>query len=94
MITEITEEQGSGLTATQILLSDGNEIEISVTDDRAVSWPQPGTPLVLINPQPNGVNGTTETFQTINNNYTVARKVTGQRVLHCKHYVLIVPVQM
>lgn len=94
MISEVTEEQGSGLTSTDIIINDGDEVEIVVTDDRAITWPISGGTVTLINPQPNGTVGTSELFQVINNNYSVARKQTGERTLLCKKYSLITPVQM
>lgn len=94
MIEEIKIEQGSGLTATEVLINDGDEVELTVVDDRALTWPQPGSTVTLINPQPNGVNGTSELYQVINNNYVTARKVEGERTVLAKKYILITPVQM
>lgn len=94
MIEEVKIEQGSGLTITDILIYDGDEMELTVVDDRAVSWPLAGGTVTLINPQPNGNNGTSELFQVINNNYSIARKVEGERTMLVKKYLLITPVQM
>lgn len=94
MVEEIKIEGGSGQTYTQILINDGDEVEITVIDDRALTFPQPGTPVTLINPQPNGTNGTSELFQTINNNWSGGRKVDGERTLMCKKYIYITPTQM
>lgn len=94
MIEEIKIEQGSGLTATQQLLNDGDEYELVVEDDRAVSWPAPGTPVTYINPQPNGTGGTSEVYMTVNNNWSGARKTNGERSFLAKRYSLITPVQM
>lgn len=94
LIEEIRIENGSGNTVTQILINDGDEYEITVIDDRAISWPQPGTPVSLLNPSPNGTNATVETYQVINNNYSVAAKAPGERSLLGKKYLLISPSQM
>ena len=94
MIEEVKIEQGSGLTATQVLIYDGDEVELTVVDDRSISWPLAGGTVTLINPQPNGTNGTSELYQVINNNYTIARKVEGERTMLAKKYLLITPVQM
>ena len=94
MIEEVKIEQGSGLTATEIIINDGDECEMTVVDDRAITWPLAGGIVTLINPQPNGANGTSELFQVVNNNYTTARKVEGERTMLCKRYLLIVPTAM
>lgn len=94
MVEEIKIEQGSGLTVTDIIINDGDEAEISVVDDRAVSWPQAGGVITIYNPQPNGTYALAELYQVIYNNYTVARKVDGERTLLCKAYRLITPQQM
>ena len=94
MIEEIKIENGSGLTVTQILINDGDEVEITVEDDRSITWPMPGSPVTLINPQPNGTSGTSELFQVISNNFSGARKQNGERTIHVKRYTLISPTQM
>lgn len=94
LIEEIKIEQGSGLTATQVLLNDGDEAEITVVDDRALTWPQAGSTITLLNPQPNGSSATSEIYQVVNNNYSTARKTDGERTILCKRYLLITPVQM
>jgi hypothetical protein len=94
MIEEVRIEQGSGLTATDVLIYDGDEMEMTCVDDRSITWPLAGGTVTLINPQPNGTGGTSELFQVINNNYTTARKVEGERTVLAKKYLLITPVQM
>ena len=94
MVEEVKIENGSGITVTQIILYDGDEMELTVVDDRAISWPLTGTPVSLYNPQPNGTGGTLELFQVIYNNYNVARKSEGERTLLVKKYNLVPPVQM
>jgi len=93
MIEEIKVEQGSGLTANDIILNDGTEAEITVDDDRAITWPLSGGTFTLYNPQPNG-SVTTQLFQCINNNYSVSAKQLGERTIIGKAYILIAPVQM
>ena len=94
MISEVQIEQGSGLTATDVLIYDGDEVEMTCVDDRAASWPLAGGTVILNNPQPNGTSATQELYQVINNNFTTARKVEGERTMLCKKYLLILPVQM
>jgi len=94
MVEEIKIEQGGGLTATEVLINDGDEVEFTVVDDRAITWPMTGGTVTLINPQPNGTNGTSELFQVVNNNYNVARKSDGERTILAKRFILITPVQM
>lgn len=94
MVSEVLVENGSGLTATEIIINDGDEVEFTCIDDRAITWPITGTPVTLINPQPNGTNGTSELFQVLNNNYNVAAKTPGERTILAKRYILITPVQM
>jgi hypothetical protein len=67
---------------------------MTVVDDRAISWPLAGGTVTLINPQPSGAGGTSELYQVINNNYTTARKVEGERTVLAKKYILITPIQM
>lgn len=91
MIEEIKIENGSGLTATQVLLNDGNDVEITVVDDRSVTFPASNGLLVLLDPLPTGAGGTSTTYQVVNNNYNAARKQEGERVLTAKKYTLITP---
>ena len=94
MTEEIRIEQGGGLTATSVIVNDGDMMEITVDDDRAVTWPIAGGTVNLINPQPNGTYGTAELFQVYNNNYNVNMKQQGERTLICKRYTIITPTQM
>ena len=94
MIEEVKWENGSGLTAGQVLLYDGDLMELDVIDDRAVTWPQPGTPVTLYNPQPNGTFAPTELYMTVNNNYNAVQKQPGERTLRCVRYSLFNPTQM
>lgn len=94
MIEEIKIENGTGITSTQILLHDGDQVEITVVDDRAIlTWPDAGTVITLINPINIGVSlGGTENFVVVNNDYNAARKQEGERVFLCKAYKLGIPV--
>jgi len=91
MIEEIRIENGTGLTATQVILNDGDQVEITIIDDRAISFPDSGEVVTLINPITEGGTPSKETFMVINNDYNAARKVEGERVLLCKHYILGIP---
>ena len=94
MIEEVKWENGSGLTAGQVLLYDGDLMELDVIDDRSITWPQPGTPVTLNNPQPNGTYSTVEVYMMINNNYSAVQKQPGERTLRCVRYNLFQPTQM
>jgi hypothetical protein len=91
MIEEIKVENGTGITATQVLLNDGDQVEITVVDDRSVSFPDSGGLLTLINPISGVASPPTEIFQMINNDYNAARKQEGERVFLAKRYTLITP---
>lgn len=92
MIEEYVIENGAGLPVKQVLIYSGDEVEIVCVDDRSLTWPIAGGIITVINPQPNGAPS--ETYQVINNNYTVARKVEGERTILAKRYLLITPTQM
>jgi hypothetical protein len=93
IIEEYKIEQGAGLTAKQVLINDGDEVEFSVVaDGNITNWPMAGGVVTLVNPQPN--TPILENYQVINNNYTVSRKVEGERTILAKKYLLITPTQM
>lgn len=94
MIEEIKIENGTGLTATQVLLNDGVQVEITCVDDRSVTWPASGNTLTLLSPLPTGGTATSITLQVVDNAYQGTRKATGERTLLCKKYTLITPSQM
>lgn len=91
MLEEIKIENGTGLTAETINLKDGQMMEITVIDDRSITFPDWMTTVTLIDPQPTGAGGTSTTFQVLSNNYQAERKKEGQRTLQCKKYTLITP---
>jgi len=94
MIEEVKWENGSGLTAGQILLYDGDVMELDCIDDRAYNWGQPGVTVTLYNPLPNGTYAVQEVYMTINNNYNAVQKQPGERTLRCVRYNLFSPVSM
>lgn len=94
MIEEIKVENGTGLTSTEVLLNDGMQIEVTVVDDRNITWPLAGAVLTLLNPLPTGVSATSILLQVVDNSYQATRKAPGERTLLCKHYTLITPAQM
>ena len=94
MIEEIKIDNGSGITATQIILKDGEQYEITVIDDRSITWPSSGTTVTLYSPLFTGGSATSVTFIVVDNAYAAARKAAGERTLLCKKYTLITPVNM
>jgi len=94
MIEEIKWENGTGHTVGQILLNDGDLMELDVMDDRAITWPQPGTVVTLYNPLPNGTYAVQEVYMMVNNNYNAVQKQPGERTLRCVRYSLISPFNM
>ncbi len=87
MIEEIKIENGTGLTAVQIILDDGYEVEMTVVDDSNVAFPQAGE-LITIS---NGTSKTDLEMTVVNNNCSNSRKQDGERTLSCKKYTLITP---
>ncbi len=83
-IQEFTVENGTGLTATEILLRDGYDYEITVVDDANLTPPTVGQVMTLDDP----VTATSFPFLVCNNNYNAARKQDGERVLLCKSFRL------
>ena len=94
MIEEIKVENGTGNTATQVLINDGQQVEITVVDDRSITWPSSGGTLTLLSPLPTGLTATSTLFQVVDNSYQGTRKAPGERTLLCKKYTLITPSQM
>jgi len=92
MVEEIKIENGTGLTSEQIMLVDGEEIEITVVDDRNIAFPQATNTITLLSPITNtGTVSSNTTYQVVNNNYNAARKQEGERVILAKKYTLITP---
>lgn len=95
MIEEIPIENGNGIVSTQVLLKQGDMVEVTVIDDRNVTWPDSGTVVTtILNPLPNGASATAENFIVVDNSYAAARKAPGERTLLVKKYTLITPANM
>jgi hypothetical protein len=94
MIEEIKVENGAGLTSVQVLINDGVQVEITVVDDRAITWPAAGGTVTLLDPLPTGGSATSTVFQVVDNSYQGARKAAGERTLLVKKYTNITPAAM
>lgn len=79
-----TIENGTGLTATKILLIDGVDQEITVVDDTSISPPAVGSVLSLISP----FGSNTGNYLVVNNSYAAARKQPGERTILVQNYTL------
>lgn len=90
MVEEVKIENGTGLTAVLIGLKDGDQVEITVEDDRDVTWPSFLGTVTLLSPRATGAAVST-LFQVISNDYNATRKQNGERTLLCKKYTLITP---
>lgn len=85
-VEELRVENGVGLTAAEILLLDGYDMEITVVDDTAVvSPPAVGSILSLVTP----FQTTLLNFLVVNNSYNAARKQEGERVILARAFTLI-----
>lgn len=92
MIEEIKIENGTGLTAMQILLNDGKQMDITVIDDRALTFPLATATITLLEPiTATGTVNSGTLMQVVDNDYNAATKQPGERVLVCKRYTLITP---
>jgi len=95
MVQELNIENGTGLTSVNIILFDGDQIEITVQDDRNVTFVRTGGIITtILNPLPNGAAATAENFQVVNSSYSAQQKQNGERSFTCKKYLLITPLQM
>lgn len=85
-VQEFTVENGTGLTATEILLDDGVDYEITIVDQATLPAPSIGDVVALDNP----LDGVSDmSFLVCNNNYNAARKQDGERVILAKAFTLI-----
>ena len=91
LIEEVNISNGTGLTAVQVVLNDGAQIEVTVEDDRSITFPDSMGTVTLLDPRPTGAGATSTTLQVIHNNFSSAKKQNGERVLLCKKYTLITP---
>lgn len=89
LVEEANIMNGTGLTAVQVVLNDGSEVEITVEDDRSVTFPDSMGTVTLLDPRPTGAGGTSTSFQVIHNNYSTAKKQNGERTLLCKKLTLV-----
>jgi len=83
-VEEAKVENGSGLTATEILLVDGYDYEVTVVDQSNVVAPVVGQIVSLQTPFFNAPIQ----FEVVNNSYNSARKQDNERVLLCRAFVL------
>lgn len=92
-IEEIHIENHDGLTATNILLKDGINYDVTVVDNSNVTPPTGGDIIALIIPQMaangNGITNTTVNLEVVENSYNAARKQEGERIIVAKSYTLI-----
>jgi hypothetical protein len=92
LVEEIKIEQGSGLTAIDVLLIDGDQVEVTVIDDTTIKPPDVGSAVFFTNPlnastaSPPWSLGLFQGFWVIDNSYNAARKTEGERVLLCKYF--------
>jgi len=90
MAEEVKIENGTGLTATQIILIDGNQVELTVVDDRNMIFPTVDQIIALIDPiTESGFPSVRTFFRVVSNDYNAARKQEGDRVMLAKVYTLI-----
>ncbi len=73
---------GTGLTATQIIIKDGYNYEVTVVDDTTIPAPTGGNILSLQYP---GINSPFN-FICITADYNAARKQEGERVMMLKAF--------
>ena len=91
IVEEIPIENGSGVVATDVLIVQGEQVEIDVIDDRNLTFPRSGQVVTVNAPLPNGAGATSTNFQVIDNSYNAARKEAGRRTILAKVYKLITP---
>ena len=89
-------ENGTGLSAAQILLLDGQDYEITVIEDTAVTPPTSGTVGMIQIPGIGGGAPNTPLFTqvaalVVSANLALAKKQPGERVLGVKTYTLFTP---
>jgi len=83
-VEELRIENGTGLTATEILLVDGVDYEVTVVDDTTAGIPTVGDIWTLITPFDAG----SFNFLLVNNSYNAARKQEGERVFLLRSFSL------
>lgn len=81
-------ENGSGLTATQVILVDGEDYEIEVVElTNPFNPPAAGTVVSLVSPY----FADSQTFLVVNSHTQFGRKVEGHRTIIAKSYKLFRP---
>ncbi len=85
MIEEIKIENGTGLTAVQILLDDGVQVEVTVVDDASFAYPEAGEAATIFQ----GITGGSLIFTVVENSTSNSRKQEGERTITGKKYTLI-----
>lgn len=80
-------ENGSGLTAYQIILTDGEDYEVEVVENTNVTPPAAGSILTLVS----AYFTNSQTFLCVNSSTQFARKQEGRRTLTAKSYTLFSP---
>lgn len=92
MVEEIPIENGSGVVSTQVLIVQGQQVEITVLDDRSVTaWPKAGQVITVLSPLPSGAAATSTNYEVVDNSYQGSRKAPGERTILAKVYTLITP---
>ena len=87
-------ENSTGLTATQILLEDGINYDVTVVDDSVITPPIAGTVgnIVIPNLGANfALSNATVAALVVDTSVSLARKTEGERTFTCKTYTLFTP---
>jgi multidrug efflux pump subunit AcrA (membrane-fusion protein) len=95
-IEPFTIENGTGLTAAQILLLDGQDYEVTVIENTAITPPATGTVGTIQVPGIGGSSSGVPVFTAVealvvNANVALAKKQPGERVMAIKTYTLFTP---
>lgn len=87
-VEEMRIENGTGLTAVEILLIDGQDYEVTVVDETTVLPPVASSVILLQSPfvGPHASGDGTAYFLVVNNSYNSARKQEGERVILARSF--------
>ena len=81
---------GTGITSSDIMLTDGQTWEITVRDDSTMTPPAINATISLVDALSiNGSSGQVWTARVVDHNYDTAAKQAGERVLICDNLILI-----